>query len=215
MSARGILATPQLIQVCGIIQNAYSSSQNQAIPVEVPIWKKILEERLSKQGKAFSINIQFFPPQGSQIRGALNRYVTKADIFVSDKEKLPWQRYIATKELAHLLIDTPDQFTHRPSSLMEQLISGIPLWLLRKDHTQEDAAFESEKTAMIAAIEMLLPWKHRSHVQKRCHQGKNNAEIAEEFNVPEYVVSNLLTPTYYAASQNANMFVSENLLAKQ
>ena len=213
MSA-GILATPRFVQICGIIQSAYSVLEKQDYPVEVLDWKKAIETRLSKSGNKFSINILGFHPPGDQIRGTLHRYKTKADIFFSEKETFCWQRYIVTKELAHLLIDTPDEYTRRPSSLMEQLISGIPLWLLRKDHAQDDAAFESEKTAMIAAIEMLLPWKHRGPFQKCCDKGKNNQEIAEEFKVPKYVVSNMLTPTYSAASQNANKFVVDNLHAR-
>jgi len=209
-----ILATPRFVQICGIIQSAYNSSENLNVPVEVLNWKRIVESRLSKPGKPFSVHIQSYPPQGKQIRGTLIRYSTRAEIYFLGKESFCWQRYIATKELAHLLIDTPDEYTKRPSSLMEQMISGVPLWLLRKDHAQDDAAFESEKSAMVAAIEMLLPWKHRPHFKKCCDQGKNNLEIAEEFKVPRYIIANMLTPTYFAASQNANNFVDENLAIK-
>ena len=207
--SKPIWASPRFVQICGIIRKTYSTSPNKDIPVSVLDWKKIIETRLSKHGKAFLINVQSFPPQGNQIKGTLNRYKSHADIFFSDKETFCWQRYIVAKELAHLLIDTPAEYTVRPSSLMEQLVSGIPLWLLRRDHSQDDAAFDSEMTAMVAGIEMLLPWEHRPHFQKCFEQGKDNLEIAEEFKVPKYVVSNMLTPTYFGASQSANDFFSD------
>lgn len=205
-----LLATPQFIKICSIVQKAYGGISNRDMPVSVLDWQNLVENRLSQKSPNFKVNIQGFPRQGAQIRGALVRRITTSDIFFSNSESFCWQRYIATKELAHLLIDEENSYTLHPSSLIEQLISGVPLWLLRNDSQQDSQAFESEKMAMIAATEMLLPWHHRNYFKECCNKGMNNLEIAEAFKVPKNIVSNMLTPTYWACTESANSYIEAN-----
>ena len=62
----------------------------------------------------------------------------------------------------------------------------------------------SESVAMVAAIEMLVPWVHRPNLQAMFDQGMDNFEIASEFRVPRHVISNLRDITYSALSNAAN-----------
>jgi hypothetical protein len=204
MSSHRIVPTDKFIEVCGIVQSAFSEIASHGIPADVLRWKSVVENRLKKSEKNYPIAIEGFEPQGPQIKGQLLRYEDHAKIFYSTGEPVHWQRFISAKELAHLLIDTPKEYTKKPSSLMSQLIAGIPIWVLQQDPHQDEAAFESEKLAIAAAIEMLVPWKFRGHFDGLCDKGWSNYEIAVEFKVPKYVVSNMLTPSYRPLSKLAN-----------
>jgi hypothetical protein len=204
MPPHRVAPTEKFIEVCGIVQSAFREIETHGIPVEVLRWKQVVEKCLSKPDKKYIITIEGFEPQGTQIKGQLLRYENYAKIFYSTGEPIQWQRYISAKELAHLLIDTEKEYTKKPSSLMGQLISGIPIWVLQQDPHQDEEAFESEKLAMAAAIEMLIPWKYRGHFDKLCDKGLDNYEIAVEFKVPKFVVSNMLTPNFRPLSKLAN-----------
>jgi Zn-dependent peptidase ImmA (M78 family) len=205
MASQRIVATDKFVQICGIIQGAFSEISVHGIPVKVNDWKKTIENRLSKPGKNYSIKFESFEPLGSQIIGTLLRYKDHASIYFAANQPLYWQRYIAAKELAHLLIDTPEEYTHSPSGLVSQLIAGIPLGLLRQDHySRGEEAYQSEKLACVAAIEMLLPWKFRGDFNRLVEKGLNPLEISVEFKVPSHIISNLLHPNYRTLSDIAN-----------
>jgi hypothetical protein len=199
-----IVATDKFIQICGIVQGAFSEFPIHKFPVKVMDWKKVIEKRLSKHGKPpYSITISSFEPLG-QIVATFLRYENKAEISFASTLHPFWQRYIVTKELAHLLIDTPKDYTETPSAVIAQIIAGIPLVLLRESEESGDSSYQSEKLACIAAIEMLLPWRFRDEVQNLQNKGNGPQEIGAAFEVPPHIVSNLLHLSYKPLSEIAN-----------
>lgn len=208
----GIPPADSFVKLCRVIQKAFSEipSRSPHLPVQVGDWSKIIAARLSKEDAPYVIDMGPIPTPSitaysKQIYGSLSRYTGGAGIRVLDTETYCWQRYIAAKELAHLLIDEPQHYTINPGNLIAQLLSGIPLHYLRKDQDQDDRSFESETQAMVAAIEMLLPWAHRSALQSLVDKGQTPLELAQTFKVPRRVVSTMLAPHYWPASQAANV----------
>ena len=75
---------------------------------------------------------------------------------------------------------------------------------LRENGAHGDAAYQSEKLACIAAIEMLLPWRFRDEVKNLENKGNGPQEIGAAFEVPPHIVSNLLHLSYRPLSEIAN-----------
>jgi hypothetical protein len=104
------------------------------------------------------------------------------------------------KELAHLLIDTDAKhFTEDPVSLVQELVNDVPVM-------QPDHDVNSERLAMIAAIEMLLPWCLRGHLVAMAGEGMSDLEIAQKFRVPQKIVNLMLRSNYKEFSKASNGF---------
>ncbi len=209
----GIPPADSFVKLCRVIQQAFSQipPRDASLPTQVGDWQSVIAARLSpRDGPAYRIEIGPVPTpsiQGysKQIYGSLSRFPGGASIRVLDVETYCWQRFIAAKELAHLLIDQPGDYTINPGNLIAELISGIPLHYLRKDQSQDDHSFESETRALVAAIEMLLPWAHRPAFDALVDKGLSPLELAETFKVPRRVVSTMMAPHYRPASAAANI----------
>jgi len=130
----------------------------------------------------------------------LLRYDTHAKIIYSQSMNTCWRRFVVCKELAHLLIDTDaEHFTQNPVSLVQELINDVPV--MRTDHD-----INSERLAMIAAIEMLLPWCLRGRLTEMAEEGLSDLQIAQEFRVPEKIVNLMLRSDYGSFSKESNSF---------
>jgi len=204
MSPQPMSVVPRFIQICGKVQKSYASFHGHPVPVVPDDWKSAVEKSLSTT-KSYPITFEWFKPQGDIIKGTLVRSTGSAKIWISEKETVCWQRFIALKELSHLLIDEPNQYTTKPTNLMGQLIQSVPIWAIKRDADQSEEAFLSEKLAVMSAMEMILPWKHRGVVTEMFTRGKDNLEIAKHFKAPQNMVSNLLSITYSGLSTYCNI----------
>jgi hypothetical protein len=102
--------------------------------------------------------------------------------------------------LAHLLIDTDAKhYTQDPVSLVQELVNDVPM--MRADHD-----VHSERWAMVAAIEMLLPWGLRGDLAEMDKEGFSDLQIAEKYKVPEKIVNLMLRSKYREFSLEANSF---------
>jgi hypothetical protein len=121
---------------------------------------------------------------GTQCLGVLKRYThngrLSAEITISDKLNTCWGRFVACKELAHLLIDKKDDYTSDPIGLISSFMVGGNLRI--------DKDIHSEHWASLAAIELLVPWRERNRILTMVHAKKTNYEIASLFRVPERVI---------------------------
>jgi len=155
-----------------------------------------LTKRLSEKSP-FSIVVSCRMWNTKQVSGLLQRYSDHARIIYSGHLNTCWGRFVLCKELAHLLVDTGDhQFTRDPVSLVQQIITKIPLGGIDND-------VHSENLAAIAATEMLLPWKFRKQMVEDFSNGKSDMEIAKQFSVPELIVS-MMRGKYGQLSHLAN-----------
>lgn len=82
-------------------------------------------------------------------------------------------------------------------SLVQQLITNAPV-------IEAESPIESEWMGIVAAVELLLPWKLRPEIQKMSESGKSDFEIAEFARVPEKFVNLVLRSPYGKTSAKIN-----------
>jgi len=191
------------IDVCLIVRDLFGCIQECGItpnpPVELP---KCLVPAVAQRvtGEKYRIELSPRSWDSRHLFGMLLRYDTHAKIIYSQSMNTCWRRFVVCKELAHLLIDTDaEHFTNNPVSLVQELINDVPV--MRTDHD-----INSERLAMIAAVEMLLPWCLRGQLTGMAEEGLSDLQIAQEFRVPEKIVNLMLRSDYGNFSKESNGF---------
>ena len=124
-----------------------------------------------------------------QIKSKLFRFRDHAKIYYLKKGRITYcdQRFVVAKEMAHLLIDTPDSFTKSPSKLVRALVN-------EHDFSQGDGdSSVSELVAEVCAMELLFPWQERESFLQKLHDGEMTAwDIADYFKVTEKKITWIL-----------------------
>ena len=97
----------------------------------------------------------------------------------------------------HLLIDKePCHFTTDVTELIERIIVG--------EIFEPQTPFHSEWMGEVAAIELLLPWRLRSVIQKMRDAGETDFQIAVQCRVPVKYVTAMLHGKYGESSAKIN-----------
>jgi hypothetical protein len=158
---------------------------SQSMPVRVD---QLCPLVASRSGLAVNVSLVNFP-SSRLIKGRLLRYGNRAEIHVSGDQNICWQRFVACKELAHLLLDREDHghFTSDPELLVERLVG---------DKWHQSADMASERLAPYGAIEMLIPECCHTTLHAMKAAGKSHLEIATHFRVPERMIDRRLHPLY-------------------
>lgn len=188
-------------EVCKVVKNLFTVIGEDKLgrPVDV---KDVLVSAVASQvathpdGKPYEIQIICKNWIANQLSGWVDRYPDHAEIYYSTSLNCCWGRWVICKELAHLLIDTKEQhYTQDPTNLVRELISGLNV---------DNEQINSEHLAMIAAIEMMFPIKHRAEMEQMMSNGKTDYEIAHSFRAPEVFVNLLLRSPFGEMSKVAN-----------
>jgi len=118
--------------------------------------------------------------------GRLLRYKEKAIIDINKEQNNCWRRYIATKELAHLIIDRrQEHFTGDAEKLVE--------YLLGSSDVQLDASLDSEHLAARFAAELLMPYKYNYMLTDK---SISTYDIAEQFQMPRKIIDVMRSKKY-------------------
>ena len=158
----------------------------------------VTAQRLSVGGSAFNVRTSRREWRSDQFYSALFRYTNHATIIYSAELNLCWKRFSICKEAAHLLIDDAHaHFTTDVVGLIQRLITSAPM-------IEADAILESELMGIVAAIELLMPWKLRQSFEALGESGKTDFEIAEFCRVPEKFVNLMLKSPYGVTSRRVN-----------
>ena len=130
------------------------------------------------------------------IRGMMERYADNtAKVYVrkhqdaDTDQNIFWQRFISVKEMVHLAIDEPEDFSPRGTDTIEELIRDHSFEAMKpaKDEIQ------SEVLAELAAFELLYPMEFRSDDSSK---QTSYSVLAVQYAVPDYVIERCLSPGY-------------------
>lgn len=147
------------------------------------------------------IEIFNFPPMGVEnpIAALVHNYEDRAEIYISSAQNYCWQRFLAAKELAHLLIcEKANQTPITPgeiSSLLSDLINNV--------FPGENRILQAESYAYYAAIEILLPMEHALDAAQRLNAGDSILELAKKYRMPRKAMELRLTDPTAIALFNA------------
>lgn len=132
------------------------------------------------------IAIACVPWKNPLLKGCMMRYYAfggrpqQAIIHYSDDLNRCWTRFVICKELAHVLLDTQQDYTVDPNELINNLINAIP------DGVRADV--DSETLAQFGAIELLIPNECRDAMDRTLEDRDSSMFLAERFRVPEKIV---------------------------
>jgi Zn-dependent peptidase ImmA (M78 family) len=129
-------------------------------------------------------------------RGMLERYSDKtAKIYIRKDQSDDWKRYIAAKELCHLVIDEQKDFSPDGHSTIQHLIATkIPT---KNNGNEKSNDVDSEWLAEFAAREILYPYPTRKHDIELLKSNKQTqTSLALYYQIPEYVIGVVLQENY-------------------
>ena len=137
--------------------------------------------------------------------GTIQRFDNLARIYVAmqgekdEPGRLSYceQRFVVAKEMGHLVIDSPDNFTVNAVDLVEELCAPM---LAKLDGRHQ---LQSEYITEIFAIECLFPYNRRqAHIQQIRDGSTTALEVATHFRVPEKQVRVAMHPDYEQACRH-------------
>jgi Zn-dependent peptidase ImmA (M78 family) len=134
--------------------------------------------------------------QQRYVLGRFQRYPdsNSAIVYFSKNLNTCWSRYIAAKEMSHVILD-------RTNESMITNISTIVDWMLNGLEAGSNDALISESAAAQFAAELLVPYDHSQHLLKDA--SKSSYEIAAIFSVPERIIDILRLPGYIVRRDEA------------
>jgi Zn-dependent peptidase ImmA (M78 family) len=133
---------------------------------------------------------------GEHIGGKMERYANKtARILVKSGQSPEMMRFIAAKELCHVLIDGVESWSVKGSETIRGLLRE---WELTKEngngHTDPANPLQSEFLAEIAAVELLYPFEYRdSDISKINNNVTSVTRIALEHEAPAFAIDQALS----------------------
>ncbi|MDQ1298625.1 MAG: Peptidase protein, partial [Campylobacterota bacterium] len=146
-----------------------------------------------KKSPIKEINIYSVDWRQHALFGRLLRYEKNAVIDINKDQNNCWRRYIATKELSHLIIDrSREHFTGNAEKLVE--------YLLGTSDVQLDASLDSEHLAARFAAEILMPYKYNYMLEDK---SLSTYDIAEMFKMPRKIIDVMRSEKYQEQRKEA------------
>lgn len=142
---------------------------------------------------AVDITITEVDFEGQHVRGMIEVYNggRTAKVYIRQKQHDLWKRFVAVKELCHVVIDKKEDWSPHGSDTLEKLMVGDVLDLA--DHN----GFASERLAEVIAHELVYPHEHRRQDLAKVVAGdcKLN-DLALKYGIPVEIVARVLSQSY-------------------
>ena len=134
------------------------------------------------------IEIEEVAFDGEYVRGLVERYKDgRARILIRSDQPNDWKRFVAAKELCHLVVDGEDDWSTHGTQTIETYL--YEAYLTDPEEIADNLA-QSEAFAAIAAVEMVYPFEFRNPDAAQIKSKKTTIkQIALHFEIPEFAVS--------------------------
>ena len=136
------------------------------------------------------------PFKSPRLRGIFLPYETQYVVLVDSEMPPFWDRYVAAKEMGHIILINPDNVSLDPGEMIEWMLQDK--WgLLDDDVAPEHVA--NEQLAKIIAFEILFPKEEREAAKTLIAEDPFNLfGLSEIYEIPEHVVEVILGDDYTA-----------------
>lgn len=155
-----------------------------------------LDDLTTGFAEEYGVSIRFgLVPElsGNLLRGMYVREGEQVSVYIDEALPESWRRYVAVKELCHLILGDEEYMTQDPVALIELMIfeetapkdGNAPLDLV------------SDMWARRAAHEFLFPMECRASAKAKIDDGSETyLAIARQFNVPQHLIEECLRQPY-------------------
>jgi Zn-dependent peptidase ImmA (M78 family) len=135
--------------------------------------------------------------EAQSLRSLVERYKdNSAKIFVKSNLEVVVKRFSTVKELMHLAIDEPEDWSPEGVNTLSELF--IEMQLNGTSETVAANPAQSEVLAEIAAIEVLYPFEFRDKDKTELAAGATSlSKLSLYYHLPTYVISKALSPWYH------------------
>jgi hypothetical protein len=146
----------------------------------------------------FGVNIAMFEVTftGEYVGGTIERYSDKtARILVKSRQSPEMMRFIATKELCHVMIDNAESWSIKGADTIRGLLREWELCQENGDGHKDPAnPLQSEMLAEIGAMELIYPFEYReTDIAKLGSQQTTVTKIALDHEAPEWVIDQAIS----------------------
>lgn len=153
------------------------------------------------------LNIDMYEVQfeGKFIRGRTERWKDgRVTIHVrSNEQDDDWKRFVAAKELMHLVVDGAEDLSPYGDATLEEMILEGHFGLIAASDPAKPPV-QSEIIAQIAALEVLYPLKFRQgDVEALAKKETTFVKLAKRYGIPSSFVSTALHVPYLTAISRA------------
>ena len=152
-------------------------------------------QRIVSQMYKIKIDKFSVPFEGSFVRGMLERYRDRAIIYVKKGMGEEWTRFVAVKEMCHLVNDEEEDWSVLGVSTIKEMLSE---YKVARDELAAKVA-QSEMLAEIGATELLYPFLYRDRDIQELNAGDITLpKISGYFKAPEVVIARALSEDYHS-----------------
>jgi Zn-dependent peptidase ImmA (M78 family) len=153
------------------------------IPVSVSDLTRVIADMYDLKIEVFEVVFT-----GDRLRSLVERYKDNhAIIYVKHDLTPEVQRFSVTKELMHLAIDEPEDWSPAGVATLQSFFTEMSI--ANGDHLAEARA-QSEALAEIAAIEILYPYEFRADDAAAIASRKTTwAKLSLHYELPRYIVT--------------------------
>lgn len=130
---------------------------------------------------------------GKHVRGMIEVYNggRTAKVYIRTDQHDLWKRFVAVKELCHVVIDKKEDWSPHGADTLEKLMVGEVLELA------EHNGFASERLAEVIAHELVYPHEHRRLDLAKVAAGECQLnDLALKYGVPVEIVARVLSQSY-------------------
>jgi Zn-dependent peptidase ImmA (M78 family) len=142
----------------------------------------------------FKIQKSLVPFEGEFIRGMMERWHDRLQIWVRANQSPDWLRFTATKEMCHGVIDEEEDWSVKGVGTLEDILVEYRL----VEGEAAARATQSEIFAELAAIELLYPFECReADIQALARNETTLVKIAGYHGIPTAMVGRALSPSHH------------------
>lgn len=171
---------------------AYSiDGDSHVLPIEG--FQRVVETMCKIQVKKRLVSFR-----ADHLRGMVERFDTVAFVYV--RKGLPENdiRFSAVKELCHLVLDEPEDWSPEGVTTIREFLSDTALGLREGHQALAAALSQSEQLAEVAAVELMYPFAlRRKNLADLDAERTTVAQLAAHYRVPEFVVTRAHWPRYH------------------
>ena len=158
-------------------------------------------QRIVQMITGLKINKEIVPVPANPIRGFIERYPDRVDIYINEDQSVPesreyeivpWQKHTTIKELSHVLLDDESGFEPDPKATLREMVQYSGPFLSEN----MSPTVLSEHMAEVLAMELHYPLEFRREDRAYLDGHGDIADLVVRRQVPEHIIVKACRPDY-------------------
>lgn len=168
------------------------------LPISVDAAKEVIEEL---SGYEVTMRSVFF--EATHVYARVEKYKDKtALVDVRHNLPAPWKRFVAAKELLHLIIDKDEDMSPYGDETLDKLVRDGHIGIISQNGDKPPA--QSELIAEVAAMELLYPIQNRQTDLQDVRAEKTSfAKLSLRYAIPVNFIDTVFSDGYLKTLQKA------------